>query len=154
PHWVKWQRPIAVSVQRHYLARADVVTVVCQGIADEIAKSNKLKRPLVTIRSLPFRAVQQFRPVARRINVLYHGDLSPRREIHTMLQSMPLWHENIDVVLRGEGDPAYIGELRRQIGRLKLEERVRFEPPVPFDQIIPQANKSDIGFFSFAGDSP
>src|SRR5262249_39947743 len=31
-----------------------------------------------------------------------------------------------------------------------LQDRVFIEPPVPFDQIIPEANKADIGFFSYS----
>jgi glycosyltransferase involved in cell wall biosynthesis len=154
PHWVKWERPVAIGVQRYYLARADVVTVVCQGIADLLAKDNHLQREPITIRSVPFKSVQPFRPVGSRIEVLYHGDLSVRREIHALIESMRHWRENIDLRLRGSGDPAYIADLKRQIVRLNLEKRVRFEPPVPFSEIIPAANRSDIGFFSFKGDSP
>jgi glycosyltransferase involved in cell wall biosynthesis len=154
PHWVKWERPVAVGVQRHYLAKADVVTTVCQGIADLLAKKNRLRFEPVVIRSVPFKAVQPFRPVGPRIEVLYHGDLSVRREIHTLIQSMGYWRQDIDLRLRGAGDPAYIADLKRQIARLNLEDRVHFEPPVPFAEIIPAANRSDIGFFSFKGDSP
>ena len=64
------------------------------------------------------------------------------------------WRDDIDLLLRGSGDPAYISDLKRQISRLNLEDRVRFVPAVPFSEIIPSANKSDIGFFSFRGDSP
>lgn len=154
PAWVKWQRPIAVAVQRHYLNLADIVTVVCQSIADLIAAENGLKREPVTIRSVPFKNVQQFRTVGERIKVLYHGDLSVRREIHTLIESMRFWRDDADLTLRGSGDPAYIADLKRQIARLNLASRVTFEAAVPFDEIVPSANKADIGYFSFKGDSP
>ena len=154
PEWVIKQRPVAIGVQRYYLERADLVTVVCQGIADLLAQENKLKVPPVTIRSVPFKSVQPFRPVGAQLQVLYHGDLSTRREIYTLIESMKLWRKDIDLLLRGAGDPAYIAELKRQIQRHNLVDRVRFEPPVPFSEIISAANMSDIGFFSFKGDSP
>jgi glycogen synthase len=154
PHWVKWERPVAVSVQRYYLGKADLVTVVCQGIADLLAKENNLRREPVTIRSVPFKTVQPFRPVGRRIEVLYHGDVSVRREIHTLIESMRYWTDSIDLRLRGSGDPSYIAELKRRVSRLNLEGRVYFEPPAPFEKIIPAASASDIGFFSFKGNSP
>lgn len=154
PVWVRNQRPITVAVQDFYLRRADIITVVCEGIANLLALESPLRRPPVVIRSVPFKNAQPFRPVGKRITVLYHGDLSRRREIHTAIASMPLWRDDIDLVLRGSGDPAYIGELKRLVERHGLGHRVTFEPPVPFAQIVPAANKADIGFFSFTGDSP
>jgi glycosyltransferase involved in cell wall biosynthesis len=152
--WVKWQRPVAVIVNDHYLRRADLVTVVSEGIAELLARESPMRRPPVVIRSVPFKNVQPFRPVGERITVLYHGDLSQRREIHTAIASVRFWRDGIDLLLRGSGDPAYMGELRRLVQRYNLDGRVRFEPPVPFDQIVPAANGADIGFFSFTGHSP
>lgn len=154
PEWVKRHRPVTVGVQGHYLRRADVVTVVCQGIGELIAKENGLSRQPVVIRSVPFKNVQPFRATGERIEVLYHGDISRRREIHTALASMPSWRSEFYLRLRGSGDAAYVDGLKTQIAQLGLQERVVFETSVPFDQIVPAANSADIGFFSFDGDSP
>ncbi len=154
PEWVRLHRPVTVAVQGHYLRRADVVTVVCQGIGELIAKENGLAQQPVVIRSVPFKTVQPFRPTGKKIEVLYHGDLSQRREIHTAIASLPLWRPEFYLRLRGSGDAPYLNRLRAQIAELGLEKRVIFEPPVPFDQIVPAANRADIGFFSFDGTSP
>lgn len=154
PQWVKWQRPVSIATQGYYLARADVVTVVCEGIGKLLYEENQMKAPPITIRSVPFFQEQEFRPTGERIRVLYHGDISPRREILAAVESMPKWRDDIDLVLRGPSDPAYMGDVKRLIGRLGLEKRVSIEESVPFNRIVPEASKADIGFFSFKGDSP
>lgn len=154
PQWVKWQRPVSIATQEYYLARADVVTVVCEGIGKLLYEENKMKAPPITIRSVPFLQAQPFRPTGERIRVLYHGDISPRREILAAVESMRMWRSDIDLVLRGASDPAYMGEIKRLIARLGLEKRVFIEDPVPFNRIVPEANKADIGYFSFKGGSP
>jgi glycogen synthase len=153
-HWVARHRPVTVAVQRRYLRRADVVTVVCQGIGELIAKENQLPRLPTVIRSVPFKNVQPFRPTGERIEVLYHGDISQRREIHTAIASLPHWRPEFYLRLRGSGDAAYVAQLKAQIAELGVEDRVVFEAPVPFDQIVPAANTADIGYFSFDGTSP
>ena len=42
PNWVNWQRPVTIATQQHYLPKADVITVVCQGIGELLAEENKL----------------------------------------------------------------------------------------------------------------
>lgn len=154
PAWVAREQPVIIAVQDYYLRRADVVTVVCEGIADLIAAESPLRRPPVVIRNVPFKNVQGFRPVGEKIKVLYHGDLSRPREIHTAIASLPLWREEFELVLRGGGDPTYVGELKRLAEKLGVEGRITFEASVPFERIVPAANTADIGFFSYAAYSP
>lgn len=154
PMWVKHSQPVIRTVQDYYLRRADLVTVVGSSIADLIAKESRLKRPPIVVRNVSFKNKQSFRPVGERIKVLYHGDLSRPREIDMAIKSLPLWRKEFDLVLRGSGDPAYIGELKRLAERLGVESRVVFEPPVKFDQIVPAANSADIGYFAYRAYSP
>lgn len=132
PSWVKYSQPVIKTVQNHYLKRADLVTVVGASIAELIAKESRLKRPPIVIRNVSFKNKQGFRPVGDRIKVLYHGDLSRPREIDMAIRSLPMWRNEFDLVLRGSGDPAYIGDLKRLAVRLGVDSRVFFEPPVKF----------------------
>lgn len=154
PQWVKREQPVITEMQDFYLRRADVVTVVCEGIANLLAQETPLQRPPVVIRNVPFKNIQAFRPVGERIKVLYHGDLSRPREIHTAIASMRLWRDDIDLVLRGSGDRAYIADLKRLAERNGVSDRVFFEDAVPFTRIVPAANTADIGFFSYSAYSP
>jgi glycosyltransferase involved in cell wall biosynthesis len=150
PHWVRWKQPAVRAVEAFYLARADLVTTVCEGIAELLDSDHRLRRPVLVIRSVPIGQPQPFRPTGERIRVLYHGGIWHVRQLHTAIESMRLWRPEFDLVLRGEGDPAYLAELRRLITRYGLTGRVFIEPAVPFEQIIPAANKADIGYFSYA----
>lgn len=154
PNWVRYSQPVIRTVQDYYLRRADLVTAVGEGIAGLISAETPLRRPPIVIRNVPFRNRQDYRPTGKRLKVLYHGDLSRPREIDMAIRSMPLWREDFDFILRGSGDPAYIGELKRMVERLGLQKRVFFEPPVPFDQIVPSANGADIGYFAYRAYSP
>jgi glycogen synthase len=154
PRWVKWTQPVVRAVEAHYLARADLVTTVCEGIADLLNADHRLRRPALVIRSVPLARPQPFRPTGERIEVLYHGGIWHERQLHTAIESMRLWRPEFDLIMRGDGDPAYVAELRRVVARYGLERRVFFEAAVPFDQIIPEANKADIGYFSYNNFSP
>ena len=154
PHWMKYDKPYVDVIHKYYLEKADQVTTVCDGIADHLNKENNLKRPVEVIKSVPFKNIQPYRPVGKRIKVLYHGDLSERREIHTAIASMVDWRDDIDLTLRGNGDEAYLSKLKTIVSRKGLSDRVTFEPNVPFDRIIPEANQADIGYFSFLDQSP
>jgi len=154
PAWVRNSQPVIRTVQDHYLRRADLVTVVGASIAELIAAESRLKRAPIVVRNVSFKDKQTFRPIGERIKVLYHGDLSRPREIDMAIKSLPLWRPEFDLVLRGGGDPAYIGELKRLAERLGVENRVVFEPPVKFDEIVPAANLADVGYFAYRAYSP
>jgi glycosyltransferase involved in cell wall biosynthesis len=149
PRWVRWHQPCVRFVEDYYLRRADLVTTVCDGIADLLNAEHRLRRRVLVVRSVPLCQPQPFRPTGERIRVLYHGAIWHVRQLHVAIESMHLWRPEFDLVLRGDGDPAYIAELRRLIGRYGLEDRVFFEPAVPFDRIVPEANRADIGYLSY-----
>jgi glycosyltransferase involved in cell wall biosynthesis len=149
-NWMKRVRLYVMAVESYYLSRADVISTVCEGIADLLNKDHELKRPVIVVRSVPEKQVQAFRPTGERIKVLYHGGIWHVRQLHAAIKSMPLWRPEFDLILRGDGDISYIAELRRLAHRYGLEGRVFFEGSVPFQRIIPEANKADIGYFSYA----
>lgn len=154
--WVKHIRPYVMAFQDFYIARADAVTTVCDGIAELLNAEQDLKnnRKVVTIRSVPFRNIQPFRPTGETIRVLYHGEIHYIRGIHKAIKSMRLWREEFELVLRGNASSEYLESLKSLARECGVEKRVHFEPAVPFDQIIPEANKADIGYFVHKDLSP
>lgn len=154
PAWVRDQQPIIIGVQDYYLRRADVVTVVCEGIANLIASETKLLAPPIVVRNVPFIQSMGLQKPGKSLKVLYHGDLSRPRQIHVLVESVPMWRSEFSLILRGSGDPTYIGDLKRRITLLGIEDRVKFEPPVPFKDIVKAANKADIGILSYESYSP
>lgn len=154
PRWVRWQRPCVTAVQDYYLSRADAVTTVCDGIASLLAAEQTLRRPIRVVRSMPFFSPQPFRPTGEVVTVLYHGEIYRPRGLHVAIRSMRLWRPGFNLVLRGYSDPAYVEELWRIARETGVEERLTIEPPVPFDQIVPAANRADIGYFVHHDTSP
>ena len=145
--WVRWTRPYVTVLQDHYLARADAVTTVSDGIRDLLNAEQTLKRPVVTVRSMPFRNVQPFRPTGDRITVLYLGDISYVRGLHKAIKSMPYWRPEFEFVMQGNMAAGYGEDLRRIARELGVADRVHFRPAVPFAEIVPSANSADIGYF-------
>lgn len=152
--WVRWMRPYVRAFQDHYLARADVVTTVCDGIAELLDAEQALQRPVRVVRSVPFRNPQPFRPTGDRIRVLYLGEICYMRGLHKAIQSMPLWRPEFDLVLQGNVQAGY-GERLLEIARERgVADRMQIRPPVPFDDIVPSANAADIGYFVHKDLSP
>jgi glycogen synthase len=152
--WVRHVRPYVAAFQDHYLERADGVTTVCDGIAGLLDREQKLKRPVQVVRSVPFRNIQSFRPTGDRITVLYLGEIFYMRGLHKAVRSMRRWRPEFQLVLRGNGDPGYVEELKRIAAECGVADRLRIEPPVPFDRIVPSANSADIGYFVHKDLSP
>lgn len=152
--WVRWVRPYVTLIQDRYLSRTDAVTTVCQGIAELLDNEQELSRPVTVVRSVPFRNIQPFRPTGERITVIYLGEIYYMRGLHKAIQSMPLWRPEFDLVLQGNLQPGY-GERLMEIARERgVADRVTIRPPVPFDEIVPSANKADIGYFVHKDLSP
>lgn len=152
--WVLTKRPYVRHLQDHYLARADAVTTVCEGIAELLNREQELKRPVRVVRSVPFLNAQPFRPTGDRITVLYLGEIFYMRGLHKAIKSMPLWRPEFHFVMQGNLDPAYGKELKRIAAECGVADRVHFREPVPFDQIVPSANAADVGYFVHKDLSP
>lgn len=154
PEWVRDGRLFTTALQDYYFARADAVTTVCDGIADLLNAEQTLRRPVTTIRSVPSLQRQTFRPVGDTITVLYHGIIAEDRGLRRAIESMPLWRPEFRFVVRGDGPLAVADELRTLARRLGVANRLTIEPPVSFAEIVPAANKADIGYFAQEDISP
>jgi glycosyltransferase involved in cell wall biosynthesis len=143
-----------IGLQDYFLSRADAVTTVCEGIARLLDREQELRRPVRVVRSVPFYTPQPFRPTGDTIIVLYHGEIYRSRGLHLAVRSMRLWRPEFRLLLRGYSDPSYVEELWRIARDAGVEGRVTIEPPVPFDQIVPAANRADIGYFVHQDISP
>lgn len=152
--WVRNVRPRVVALQDYALPRADLVTTVCDGIADLITRDQHLARPAEVIRSVPHYREMPDRPVGDRIYVLYHGIVAPIRGLHVAVTSMRLWRPEFHFVIRGDVTAGYRKELERLASQGGVLDRLHFEEAVPFGDIVPAANRADVGFFAHDDVSP
>lgn len=146
-NWVKRVRPFAIALQDYYLAQADAVTTVCDGIANLLNQEQVLRRPVTVIRSVPAMPAMEYRPASDKIIVLYHGNISPSRDLEIAIQSLPMWRPEFHLVLRGYADALYVRQLEQLISNLGIGHRVTIEPPVAFADLISKANTADVGYF-------
>lgn len=145
--WVRKDRPWVHALEKRFLPRASVVTTVCDGIADALHRTYKLAQRPTVVRSTAFFHDLPFQPTGETIEVLYHGIVSPMRGLEQTIASVPLWRPEYRFVIRGPGPDDYVAELKAAAESHGVADRVRIDPPVPFNEMIPRANKSDIGFF-------
>ena len=152
--WKKYSRPYICGMHDYYFPKADLLTTVCDGIANCLEHEEKLHRKVQVVRSVPFYSEQKYRPVGEKIKILYHGNVSYIRGLHKLIKAFPLLRDEFVLTIRGDGDGEYIEDLRKLSHGLGLENKVMFEAPVPFDEIVPAANLSDIGYFVHKDTSP
>lgn len=156
-HNLAWRlilRPWVDRMQRIFLPKSAFNTAVCDGIADLLKVDYpQITRPTV-MRSTPSYQEMPFKPTGDTINVLYHGILFPVRGMELALQSLKLWRPEFHLLFRGPCDPEYFQQLQDYAKELGVQDRFTVEPPVTFDQIIPAANKADIGYFVHKDSSP
>ena len=146
-YWVKWHQSVVRELQDYLFPKMEGITVVCDGIANLIARDHLLQRPPKIIRSLPFFSPQPFRPTGDIITVLYHGEIFPARALHVAVRSMRLWRPEFRFLLRGYSDPAYTEKLKQIASEVGVADRFEIQPPVSFDLIVQTANDADIGYF-------
>lgn len=147
PKWIKRERPWVHAMEKRFLPGASVVTTVCDGIADALQTTYQLpKRPTV-VRSTAFYHDLPYRPVGEKIEVLYHGIVSPMRGLEQTIESVKLWKPEYHFVIRGPGPDDYIASLNALADQHGVAGRVRIDPPVAFNEMVPRANEADIGFF-------
>ena len=149
PRWAFGAYAYVEIVADLWLRRADLVTVPSAQLAARLLAERRIARPALVLRALPLKPAEPFRPAGERIKVLYQGSLWHPQQLHVAIQSMALWRPEFDLVLQGEGDPAYIAELRRLAARLGLGDRISIEPAPPASQRLAAANRADIGYLSY-----
>ena len=152
--WQSDGRLFATALQDDLLAQADAVTTVSEGIAERLNAEQQLKRPVVTLRSMPFHESMSYRPTSETVTVLYHGLLAADRGLDALIRSVRWWRPHLRLVLRGHGEAEVVEALKTLARDEGLVERITFEPSVPFDQIVVEANQADIGYFVQPDGSP
>jgi len=142
--WRIFKQGLAYYLCRTYLARATRVVTVAQGIADEYARVFGVK-PVVIDNAAPAHSLLP-RPAPTGVwRMLHHGHAMPTRRIDTMIDVMRGLDDRfrLDLVLVPTF-PRYLEQLKRMA---EGDERIRFLPPVPVQEIVPFSNAYDIGLY-------
>ncbi|MBN9452561.1 MAG: glycosyltransferase [Bosea sp.] len=148
-YWLTVTRPYVDALQRHCFNSANVVSTVCDGIADLLTADYKLAQRPVVVRSTPFYERMPFRPCGETIEIVYHGLITPTRNLDIAVRALVLCREEFQLTMRGPADPNYDRELLDLAKQLGVAHRFTIAPPVPFADLVASANQADIGYFAF-----
>jgi glycosyltransferase involved in cell wall biosynthesis len=142
-------------VERCLARRATSIVTVCESIAIEIESRNGVPRPLVVLNCPdappPAPAAASLLrdrcglPDDERV-VLYQGGFAPNRGLETIIEAARLLEQGT-IVLMGWGQIEE--ELRHQIHREGLGERVLITAPVPREEVVAYAVGADIGLIPY-----
>lgn len=152
--WRLFTQPVAKAVEGTYIKGAKHSFSVSPGIAKALNALYRLAPPNEVLRNMPGRIDLAFRPTGERIEVLYHGILSPSRGLEAAIRSIPQWRPEFHLTIRGPGSPAYLASLRKLIREVGVNDRVTLAEPLPMIELVRAATAFDIGFFALLDDSP
>jgi len=134
-----------VSLESRYIPSADFISTVSPSIANELKQKYNISKPIYLIRNIPFYEASKYRSVKPPINVLYHGAFNEDRGLEMLIESVQYWKKEYHLTLRGTGNPKYCLKLINLIQKFSLQERISLKSSVPFEKIIIETNKADIG---------
>src|SRR5690606_2548287 len=144
-----WASAFWSALERRLISRASLVMTVNDSIADVLADRYAIARPVV-LPNVP--GVVKIEPSSRLRQltglssdepiVLYQGFLKPGRGCEILI-ALASKIPGFSLVFLGVGPLA--SELRRQVERLGLGDRVRFLPMVEPDELLPLTADADIG---------
>ncbi len=152
--WAKFpdrpmSRRVARWLERLALRSAADVIVVNDTIADKMAADYRTRRPSVVINVPRADPVEVLRPrqPGEPLEILYHGIVVDGRGVEHALEAIARATQPVVLTIRGSGD--LLPELRRRAAQPDLAGRVRFEEPVPLDDLIASASTAHVGLLTF-----
>ncbi|REJ07581.1 glycosyltransferase family 1 protein [Microbacterium bovistercoris] len=144
---LKWRLFVAPFVRwmcREFVLRADSVTTLGQGIADEYQRVYGIRAEVVT-NAAPYHALEAT-TVSNPIRLVHSG--ACLRDRNLMLMAKAAMATDVDVTLDfflTPNDPTHLVELKSFAAT--TDGRVRVHDPVPYDQLIRTLNRYDVGVF-------
>jgi glycosyltransferase involved in cell wall biosynthesis len=153
--WVGiWWRPrtlfhrIAWPAVRFLFRDADAVLVygrhVGAFVAEEAGRRDRVFEAFQAVDGEHFAPVAEQSPSAGRkeLRVIFVGRLEPEKGLDVLLDSLTLCKPQVQLELVGSGSTEQ--ELRRQVGRAGLEDRVRFRGYVPQSGLATRYAEADV----------
>lgn len=145
-HWFHrlFVNPYKDFLCKKYFPFVDAVTTVSYGIAEEYNREFGIN-PKVIMNTPPYKKAVRKKIDTNRIAIVHIGVAHPSRKIEEMLKILNLLDEKFSLtlilVVKNKG---YFKKLV-MIGDKICQGRVVFSSPVPFDEILVELSKYDMG---------
>lgn len=149
--WRTLVGPLMHWACRKYVTKADSVSTVAKGIAEEYAAVYGISEPAVVPNAPAFDSRFGPTPVDSPLRLVHTGAAGRVRKIENMIDAVRRANEirpgtaTLDLVLV-PGEQQYIDELSDKAATVP-DGAVRMQPAVPFNEIVPMLHKYDIGFY-------
>ena len=145
----KWRLRVWQQIERFLSQRADAVITVNPPIAQELNDLFDV-HPIVLMNCQEYVEVPKNDVLRQELDItpdqsiiIYPGLWTYGRGLEQLLQSVPYLDENIVIVLMGQD--RLNGKLQKLAQRLDIEDRVRFRPPVPPQEVPCYVASADLG---------
>lgn len=145
------RRALVAAVERRYLSRCAYVTAASTGIADALAQSYSIRRPLVVPNTFP----RGERPAGGRDRLAprpgppslywYSQVIGEGRGLDDAVDALALIGGAVQLHLRGHADPIYAASLMARARARGVADRVFISPLAEPGQLVSLAAEHDIG---------
>ena len=127
---------------RDYATQCDSAITVSDGLRDEYQKIYSI--PMKVVRSSPPFQEVSLKPTDDHFRMVHHGAANKNRGLDNMIEIVRRLGGRFSLDFYLVGSSIHIDRLQKKADGCN---RIRFLPPVQFDQIIPMLCEYDIGFF-------
>lgn len=148
-HSLKWRlafRRYNRALEQRYIGAADRIVTVSHGIARALQALHGLNSTPQVVRNVPRHHACAYRPCGPAVSVLFHGTFHGDRGLETLIDSVADWRPGLHLTIRGTGNPTYVAALRQRAAT-RAPGRIEIVPAVAPQQVIPEANKADVGIY-------
>jgi len=141
-------QPLNKYLCAKYLSRANAMTTIGEGIANEYQKQFNVK-PVVINNAAPFREIAARPTDEKIIHLVHHGIAIPSRRLELMIEMMNhldvRFYLNLFVFSPQAANQKTQGYLFWLKEMARNNDRVKFIEPVKFEEVIETINQYDIG---------
>ncbi len=139
--WRILEQQHRIQTCKKYLHHCNAVMTVSNGLAKQYFEDFQIMPYL--IRSTPYFAHFQSQEIlGTEIRMVHHGIANWDRKLENIIDTMNYLDERFSLDFYLNGDNSYVKYLKN---KAKRNPRIRFNNPVPLEDIIPTVNNYDIG---------
>lgn len=145
--WRLIYKPMVTHLERAYIGAASSISTVGPRLSEALQARYDLAVAPLVVRNIPDRITpREPFTTAWPLRILYHGQILPDRGLEALIDSMPRWHVQHKLTIRGDGHASYLAGLRRRVAETGCNSFVVFEPAVSPCEVMPLASRSaDLG---------
>lgn len=126
--WVANEAPLAATVAVATQQAAGLTIVASEVLRARVRERNAVGSEPLLVRTAPAMSkAPVFRPIDGRIHLLYSGDIVGTLGIEALVDAMATVRARYRLTLSGQADHGFLGDLKRRIAKLGLEEDVAID---------------------------